>query len=604
MGIEHRPGTLADEVVVLGDQQRRGHTQLQRPGVGARAAYVLDPSGPTTCTAGRRTACCGGTSTTTAREVTPRFPSGPPCAMLRACRARRVRAGCGAEPRTAPQDASTSRTGRVGRGATATGPRPGRGGPRRQRGDGGDPRVRGTADHRIAAGPVRPPHATEPAAGQPRTPRNAVEGRPPHRAEAGVRIAVVGTGISGLASAWLLAPRHEVHVFEREPRLGGHTHTVSVPRDDGPPVPVDTGFIVYNEPTYPLLVRLFDELGVATQASDMSWALRCDACDLEYAGNARGVVAQPRNLADPTYLRMLADIARFNRLGRRLVDDPRAGAMPLGRFLEVAGFGHGFRAHYLQPMAAAIWSSGTSVVERFPVGTLLRFFANHGLLGVTTHHPWRTVVGGTSSYLGPLSEPFADRIHRDDAVTAVTRDRDGVTLRTAAGHTGRFDAVVLAAHADESLGLLTDPSALDKELLGAWSYSENDTWLHTDTSLLPRSRRAWASWNYLLDDCRRPDDAVSLSYHMNRLQTLDEPLDYVVTLNPARPPSPATVVRRMSYTHPTYTAESVASQSRIDELNGQRRTFYAGAYQRDGFHEDGLWSAVRAVSHLGVRWPW
>ena len=418
-----------------------------------------------------------------------------------------------------------------------------------------------------------------------------------------MRIAIVGTGISGLSAAWLLSPHHEVHVFEREPRLGGHTHTVPVDRGDGSTVPIDTGFIVYNEATYPLLVRLFGELGVATQASDMSWSLRCRRCDLEYAGSPRGLVAQPRNLVSASYLAMIGDIQRFNRMGRRLVDDPRARDVPLGRFLRAAGFGHGFRDHFLLPMAAAIWSSGTEVIDRFPLHTLLRFFANHGLLGVSTHHAWRTVVGGTSSYLPALSAPFADRIHRGDAVVALRRDREAATVRLASGVTQTFDAVVVATHADEALGLLEDPSPSEKELLGPWEYSSNDTWLHTDVGLLPRRRAAWASWNYLLDDCQTPTERVSLSYHMNRLQSLDEPREYVVTLNPSTPPRPGTVLRRMDYTHPAYTPESMATQARLDELNGRQRTFYASAHHRYGFHEDGLWSAVRAVSHLGVRWP-
>jgi len=418
-----------------------------------------------------------------------------------------------------------------------------------------------------------------------------------------VRIVVVGSGIAGLSAAWLLAPRHEIDVVERQPRLGGHTNTVQIERPDGRGLGIDTGFIVYNEATYPLLVRLFDELGVATQASDMSWSLRCDRCDLEYAGNARGLVAQPRNLADPTYLRMLADIARFNRLGRRLVDDPRTRQVPLGRFLAAAGFGHGFSAHYLLPMAAAIWSSGTEVVESFPLHTLLRFFANHGLLGVSTHHQWRTVVGGTSAYIPALTAPFADRIRTDAGVVGLQRDRDGVTARFGDGTSSRYDAAVVATHADEALGLLDAPDVREKELLGAWSYSDNDTFLHTDRSLLPRSRRAWASWNYLLDDCRVPTERVSLSYHMNRLQTLDEPDEYVVTLNPSRPPAPDTVLRRLNYTHPGYTPRTVGTQDHLDELNGRNRTFFAGAYHRYGFHEDGLWSAVRVASHLGVRWP-
>lgn len=419
-----------------------------------------------------------------------------------------------------------------------------------------------------------------------------------------MRIAVVGSGISGAASAWLLSRSHEVHLFERQPRLGGHTNTVTTERPDGSTLPVDTGFIVYNEATYPLLVRLFDELGVATQPSDMSWSLRCERCDLEYAGSARGLVAQPSNLASPGYLRMLADLARFHRLARRIVADPRPSRVTIGHFLEVAGFGHGFRAHYLLPMAAAIWSSGTGVIEQLPLDTLLRFFDNHGLLGVRSHHPWRTVVGGTSSYLAPLTAPYRDRIHLDHPVTAARRDRDGVQLTFGGRSSQRFDAVVLAAHADEALGLLVDPTEQERELLGAWTYTENDTYLHTDTDLLPRRRGAWASWNYLLDDCRRPAQQVSLSYHMNRLQTLDEPLDYVVTLNPTTPPVADTVLRRLTYTHPAYTGASVATQDHLDRLQGVRRTFYVGAYHRYGFHEDGLWSAVRAAHHLGVRWPW
>ncbi|MFP4148657.1 MAG: NAD(P)/FAD-dependent oxidoreductase [Nitriliruptoraceae bacterium] len=418
-----------------------------------------------------------------------------------------------------------------------------------------------------------------------------------------MRIAVVGTGIAGAAAAWLLSRRHEVDVFEREARPGGHTHTVAAARGDGTTVPVDTGFIVYNEATYPLLVRLFDELGVATQASDMSWSLRCERCDLEYAGSARGIVAQPSNLSSPAYLRMLGDIARFNRLGSRLVEDPRTTTLTIGRFLEVAGFGHGFRHHYLLPMAAAIWSSGTGAIEGFPLATLLRFFANHGLLGVTTHHAWRTVVGGTSSYLAPLTAPYRDRLHLGTPVTAVHRDRSGVDLLLGDGRRHRADAVVLATHADEALALLAAPSAREKELLSAWEYSINDTWLHTDASLLPRRPAAWASWNYLLDDCTRPTEHVSLSYHMNRLQSLSEPREYIVTLNPSTPPAAGSVLRRLTYTHPRYTRDSVQAQTELDELNGRQRTFFVGAYQRYGFHEDGLWSAIRAAQRLGVRWP-
>lgn len=418
-----------------------------------------------------------------------------------------------------------------------------------------------------------------------------------------MRIAVIGTGVSGLASAWLLDRQHDVHVYEGDSRVGGHTHTVHLDRDGRAPLPVDTGFIVYNEPTYPMLTRLFDDLDVATTDSDMSWSLRCDACDLEYAGTPRGLAAQPRNLADPRYLRFVADIVRFNRLGARLAGDPRVARTTIGHFTHTLGFGHEFTHHYLAPMAAAIWSTGTGPVLDFPLGTLLTFFDNHGLLGVSTHHPWRTVVGGSGAYLPKLSASFRDRIRTGDPVVAVSRDPHGVDVRTASGGIDRFDHVVVATHADEALALLADPTPREKEVLGPWEYSVNDTWLHTDTRVLPTRRAAWASWNYRLTDCRTREPAVSLSYWMNRLQPLDTDVDHVVTLNPDTPPAPDTVLRRMTYTHPVFTPESVATQSVMGEIQGQRRTWYAGAYHRYGFHEDGLVSALRVAARFGIRWP-
>ena len=436
-----------------------------------------------------------------------------------------------------------------------------------------------------------------------------------------MRIAVAGSGISGLAAAYLLAPHHEVHLFEARERLGGHTHTVTLGEqgrsddarssrhnvrggadvDDGR-LAVDTGFIVYNEPTYPLMTRLFDELGVETQASDMSWSLRCEHHDVEYAGNASGIAAQKRNLADPHYLRFLTDIGRFNRIARRIVADPRSTPITIGRFLEAGHFGRDFGRHYLVPMAAAIWSTGTAGIEEFPLQTFLDFFHNHGLLGVTTHHPWRTVTGGTSSYITPmLARLDPDNVHLGAGVERVERHADGVEVTDATGATGSFDAIVVAAHADQALAMLADPSDDERELLGAWSYSSNDAYLHTDPRLLPRTEAARASWNYLLDDCRTGQQRVSLTYDMNRLQSLPGPTDWLVTLNPSSPPSGRSVRWTGTYHHPTYTRETVATQARLDELNGRDRTYFAGAYQRYGFHEDGLWSAVRAVGHLGVR---
>lgn len=436
-----------------------------------------------------------------------------------------------------------------------------------------------------------------------------------------MRIAVVGSGISGMASAWLLSRRHEVHLFEREPRIGGHTDTRSVPTPAGATVPIDTGFIVYNEVTYPLLVRLFDELGVATQPSSMSWSLQCKRCNLEYAGSAQGMFAQRRRIGDPRHLRMLADLLAFNRLGRRLRDDPRIDGMSLGNLIDPspvdtttldAGpvdakhrFGHRFSdefaRHYLLPMTAAIWSSGTTTARQFPLKGLLEFLDNHGLLGVRSHHPWRTVVGGSASYLKPLSAPLADRIHVGSPVAGITRDEAGATLRFNDGTRTHFDAVVIATHADQALRLLDDPSLDEKELLSAWIYATNDRWLHTDTSLMPSRRSAWASWNYRVDDCTTDGFVPSLTYYANRLQNLQATTDYMVTLNPSTPP--AHVIARDVVNHPSYTLESMATQDDLAGLNGARRTWFAGAYQRWGFHEDGLWSAVRVADDFGLRWP-
>ncbi|MEX0832203.1 MAG: FAD-dependent oxidoreductase [Nitriliruptoraceae bacterium] len=422
-----------------------------------------------------------------------------------------------------------------------------------------------------------------------------------------MRIAVVGSGISGLAAAWLLSRRHDIQVFEGQPRIGGHTDTRMVPSPTGTPVPIDTGFIVYNEHTYPLLVQLLDELDVATQPSSMSWSLTCAACDLEYAGNARGLFAQPRRLADPRHLRMVRDLLAFNRLGRQLRHDPAIANLTLGEFLsdEHGRFGHRFgrpfARHYLLPMTAAIWSSGTATVGQFPLKGLLEFLDNHGLLGVRTHHPWRTVVGGSAAYLRPLTAPLEGRIHVGRAVAGIQRHEAGATLRFDDERQVNFDAVIVATHADQALHLLDDPSPDEKELLGAWTYSRNDRWLHTDTRLLPRRRAAWASWNYRIEDCAIDDALPTLSYHANRLQNLDESTDYLVTLNPSRPPDQ--VIARDDVTHPTYTLESMATHDDLAELNGVNHTWFAGAYQRWGFHEDGLWSAVRVAEDFGLRWP-
>ncbi len=418
-----------------------------------------------------------------------------------------------------------------------------------------------------------------------------------------MRIAVIGTGISGLAAAWLLNRRHEVHVFEKQARVGGHSNTVSV-RKEGRQLRLDTGFIVFNRFNYPYLTRLFDLLSVESQETDMSFAVRCDRCDLEYNGRSlSSLFAQKRNLVRPAFHRMLVDIARFGSLGRRQLASGRLTGLSLGQYLSRMSFGHDFSRHYLVPMAAALWSSGTGVIDEFPAESLLRFFDNHGLLRLRDRFPWQTVVGGSRTYVETIQRDFADRLHAGQPVTGVSRSSAGVRLAFDDGGADTFDRVVIATHADEALKLLRDPSQDEIELLSPWRYSDNDTWLHTDVSHLPRRRSAWASWNYTLPDCRAPGQAVSVSYYLNSLQRLDVESDYVVTLNPRRPPAAERVIERIRYTHPIFASESVATQPELPRLNGQRNTFYAGAYFGYGFHEDGMRSAVQVADAFGIGMP-
>jgi predicted NAD/FAD-binding protein len=414
------------------------------------------------------------------------------------------------------------------------------------------------------------------------------------------RIAVVGSGIAGLSAAWLLSRRHEVHLFERRERLGGHTHTV-IHENGEARVPLDTGFIVYNEVTYPNLTQVLARLGVATQASDMSFAVSCRRPDLEYSGSSlRALLAQPGNILRPWYLRMLVDIWRFGRIGRQMLEQRPDPTRTLGDLVSSGSFGEAFGKLFLLPMAAAIWSTGTGPTTEMPRDTLLRFFANHGLLKIKGQPQWRTVVGGSSSYISRMTEGLSDRIRLGCGVERIERHPGEVVLHLADGSTDRFDLVVIAAHADQALAMLAEPTPLERELLGAWRYSDNETWLHTDTTLLPRRRAAWASWCYLIEDAEQPGERVCVSYYLNRLQRIAGSTHYVVTLNPPRAPRDGTVIRRMHYRHPVYDRASVATQERLPLLNGSNRTFFCGAYLRYGFHEDGLVSAMRVADELGA----
>lgn len=416
-----------------------------------------------------------------------------------------------------------------------------------------------------------------------------------------MRIAIVGSGIAGLAAAWLLARRHEVVVFESEPRIGGHTATVDIRLDDRD-YAIDTGFIVYNDRTYPHFIRLLAELGVASQPADMTFSVSHDTADLEYAGsNLNTLFAQRGNLLRPAYWRMLRDILRFNRESQRDLDVGRlSSGMQLGDYLRAGGYSSEFRDWYLVPMGAAIWSSGTRAMDAFPVEFFIRFFRNHGLLAVTNRPQWRTLVGGSRSYLEPITRPFAGSIRTADPVTQIRRDHDGVDVQTRAGEAGHFDQVVLACHSDQALLLLEAPSAAEREVLGAIAYRANDVALHTDTAVLPQRKLAWSSWNYRIRE--DADELPVLSYDMNILQRIESPHTFCVTLNDNANIDPSKVLGRFRYSHPIYSIEAVSAQQRWREINGTDRTWYCGAWWGNGFHEDGVSSAVRVAQELGVPW--
>ena len=416
------------------------------------------------------------------------------------------------------------------------------------------------------------------------------------------RIAVVGSGVAGLTAGYLLAQRHEVLLFEADDRLGGHAHTHDVRTADGREIAVDSGFIVHNERTYPNLLRLFRELEVSTQDTEMSMSVRCEGCGLEYAGARRadGLFAQRGNLARPAYLRMLAEVTRFHRHARRVLDDPDAEDVTLGAFLAVGGYSRYFVDHFALPLVSAVWSADRQTSKRYPARYLFAFLRHHGLLSVFGSPTWRTVVGGSRSYVERIGKQLP-AVRLGTPVRAVRRQADGVEIRDAAGAAHRVDRVVIATHADQALALLADPTPAEREVLGAFSYSRNETVLHTDAGVLPRAPGARASWNNLKPSCAADPGQVLVSYHMNRLMRLTEPEDYLVTLNAGDRIAPERVLARMIYHHPVYTPESVAAQRRLPELT-TNRTAYAGSYHGWGFHEDGCLAGVRAAEAFGAGW--
>jgi len=417
------------------------------------------------------------------------------------------------------------------------------------------------------------------------------------QADGTLNIAVVGSGISGLSAAWLLSHRHRVTLFEADDRIGGHSHTVMAGG-----TPVDTGFIVYNEQTYPNLTALFRHLDVPTKPTEMTFAVSLDRGRLEYSGtDLGGLFAQRRNLASPRFWSMLRDLERFYRRAPR--DLSTMGSVGLGDYLDGLGCGAAFRDDHLYPMAAAIWSTPVGDIPDYPAAAFVRFCENHGLLKLSRRPVWRTVDGGSREYVARLSRSFTDRIAKKRPVRRIRRLAAGVEIDFGDG-TERFDHVVIATHADQALAMLGDADAREHRILGAFGYRRNEAVLHSDPSLMPRRRRVWSSWNYA-SEAGAGAPALSVTYWMNRLQGLPDAQPLFVTLNPIRPPDPSLVHRRDVYDHPVFDTAADAAQAKLWSLQGARNIWFCGAYFGAGFHEDGLQAGLAVAEQLGgVRRPW
>jgi uncharacterized protein len=417
------------------------------------------------------------------------------------------------------------------------------------------------------------------------------------------RIAIVGTGISGMACGHFLSKEHDVTLFEKATRIGGHSHTVMV-EEGNDRIPVDTGFMVYNEVTYPLLTRLFRELEIATKPTSMSFSVQHVHEGLEFNGGSVNLLfGQRKNLLNLRYWKMLMQIARFNRETVAELENPSYGDLSLRDYVKARGYGSDFLHWYLSPMAAAVWSSPPERIEEFPAKTLMRFWHNHGFLGLDTQHPWRTVSGGSRCYVEKLTQPFEQTIHRDRRVSGVELTANGSRLIFADGQNEEFDQVVIAAHGDQALAMLVDPTALESDLLGVFHYQENEAVLHTDVRFMPKTRRCWAAWNYRIDG----EGRNSTHYWMNELQGVSDREQYFVSINPSSAPAEESVKRRLAYEHPLFDLAAVAGQARLPELHAagsESRRYFCGAWQRYGFHEDGLWSAVNVCKAILGRDPW
>jgi predicted NAD/FAD-binding protein len=417
-----------------------------------------------------------------------------------------------------------------------------------------------------------------------------------------MKIAVIGSGVSGLVSAYHLSSRHDVHLFEANADLGGHTHTVTVDVPSGR-YAVDTGFIVFNDRTYPRFIRLMNKLNVSSQPSSMSFSVKGEANGLEYNGtNLNTLFAQRTNLFRPAFHRMIRDILRFNKEAPSILTDPQFPlGTTLGDYLHENKYSQEFMKHYIIPMGSAIWSSGADQMKEFPIAYFVQFFKNHGMLSVDDRPIWRVVKGGSQSYIPALTEPFITRIHTRAPVERIQRLESGVRLTVRQNEREEehnFDHVVCAGHADQMLPLLADATPQEKDILGQFRYQENKTVLHTDTSVLPKRKLAWAAWNYFTP--KNPQSTVAVSYNMNILQTIRSPETFIVSLNMDDRIDPKKILKKILYHHPIYSSQAVESQKRWGEISGKNRTHFCGAYWGYGFHEDGVASGERVCESLGI----
>ncbi|WP_282064181.1 NAD(P)/FAD-dependent oxidoreductase [Vibrio rotiferianus] len=412
------------------------------------------------------------------------------------------------------------------------------------------------------------------------------------------KIAIVGTGISGLTCGYYLHKEHDVTLFEANDYIGGHTATVDV-SVDGKEYAIDTGFIVYNDRTYPNFIKMMNEIGVEGLPTQMSFSVRNDGNALEYNGHTVSTLfAQKRNWANPKFYRFISEILRFNKLAKSFANDKSTDSQTLGEFLDEHDFSPFFTDNYILPMGAAIWSSTLADMRAFPLMFFLRFFLNHGLLDITNRPQWYVIKGGSRSYIGPLSRGFADNIRLNSPVEKVIRTDNGVGIEVH-GEAHWFDDVIFACHSDQAMRMLGDISSTEQEILGDMAYQANEVVLHTDIGLLPKRKAAWAAWNYLLDGSQEEQERLpSLTYNMNILQHIQSEHTFCVTLNSTKKINPNKILRSFTYHHPVFTTESIAAQKRKDEVQGKQSTWFCGAYWYNGFHEDGVRSALDVVQGL------